>query len=151
MFGEEKYMSAAKEMADKWSKEAVGEKGSYLAFEKEETWGLKYNMVWDRILDFNLFDKSIYEKEAALYLEKMNDYGTPLDNRASYTKLDWIFWTTVLSDNKEYFEKTVDCVYDMICDTDDRVPLCDWYDTVTGKQCEFQNRTVVGGIFINLL
>lgn len=32
-----------------------------------------------------------------------------------------------------------------------RVPMTDWYSTVTSEQIGFQNRTVQGGLFIKLL
>ena len=32
-----------------------------------------------------------------------------------------------------------------------RVPLTDWYDTVSSYKVGFQNRTVQGGLFIKLL
>ena len=32
-----------------------------------------------------------------------------------------------------------------------RVPMTDWYSTVTAQQVGFQNRSVQGGLFIKLL
>lgn len=151
MFDDEKYISSAKEMAKSWSDESANDEATMLAFGIKNSWSLKYNLVWDKLLDLNLFDEAIYEKEIKLYLKKFNQYGVPLDNRKGYTKLDWLIWTTVLTNDKEYFDKVMDSVCDFLCNTSDRVPMSDWYNTETGRQCMFQNRSVVGGIFINLL
>ena len=57
----------------------------------------------------------------------MNAYGIPLDCREDYTKMDWLFWTTVMTDDKEYTNKVIDSVYRFINETTDRVPVTDWY------------------------
>ncbi|WP_299092495.1 DUF5127 domain-containing protein [uncultured Metabacillus sp.] len=41
--------------------------------------------------------------------------------------------------------------WDFLNESPSRVPFTDWYDTITGKQINFQNRSVVGGLFIKFL
>jgi hypothetical protein len=145
------YSSSAKTMAGKWIAMA-GEGDHYkLAFNSPDTWSQKYNLVWDIVLDYNLFPKSVRETEMAFYMKKINRYGLPLDSRADYTKLDWSLWTATLTSNPEQFAAIMDPIYKWINETPSRVPLTDWYDTKTGKQVGFQARSVVGGVFMKAL
>ena len=112
---------------------------------------LKYNIVWDSLLDFNIFSEEIKKNEIELYKTKLNRYGVPLDSRSDYTKLDWLMWSTCIYKDKEYFDLVCQSIVNMINETHDRVPLTDWYYTSTAKHKEFQNRSVVGGLYINML
>ena len=150
--GDEKYMEKAKEYADKWENDAKANHGATrLTFDDGDGWSLKYNMVWDDILNLNIFSKELKQNEVRYYSKKMNRYGVPLDSRADYTKIDWLMWSTKLTDDKKYFDDVCRSIINTINETEDRVPLTDWYFTKTARQVSFQNRTVVGGLFINLL
>ncbi len=149
--GESKYLRIAEQYAKKWEKDAANKEATALTFDQKESWSLKYNMVWDTLLNYNLFSDDVKEKEVKLYLSKFNKYGVPLDSRSDYTKMDWEMWSASLCDNKEYFEKICQAVINTINETDDRVPLSDWYYSSTARHIQFQNRTVVGGLFITLL
>ena len=151
--GESHYAEVAKDMATRWTVDAKRRdgKGWRLAFDREDSWSMKYNIIWDRLLGLGLFDESVGREEIALYLTKMNRYGVPLDNRSDYTKLDWMAWTTVMADNEKYTKKVYESIARMICESEDRVPVTDWYFTEDAKQAEFQARSVVGGFYINLL
>jgi len=152
LFGEEEYINLAKSFAKKWEKEAKNASGgTRLAFDKENTWSLKYNIVWDKLLNLGLFSNEIFEDEIKIYIFKMNEYGIPLDSRSDYTKLDWLCWTTVLTENQEYRGMVFESMMKYINTTPDRTPMTDWYHTLEPRQEMFQNRTVVGGLFINLL
>jgi hypothetical protein len=145
------YRKTAQEFARKWVE--LGAEGDHyrLAFDKPGTWSQKYNLVWDKLLGLNLFSPEIARKEIAFYLTKQNAYGLPLDNRRDYTKLDWVLWTATMAENRADFDKLVTPAWKFANESASRVPLTDWYDTVTGKQQGFQARSVVGGLFIKML
>jgi hypothetical protein len=148
----QEYSTLAKTMAGKWAAMAIEGDHYKLAFNSPGTWSQKYNLVWDKVLDYNLFPKSIRDSEVSFYLTKVNHYGLPLDSRADYTKLDWSIWTATLASRPEQFNAIVDPMYLWMNETPSRVPLTDWYDTkTTGKQIGFQARSVVGGVFIKAL
>ncbi len=144
--------SLAKRLAKQWESDAKASHGATrLAFDKDGTWSLKYNAVWDTLLDFNLFSEEFKQAETKQYLEKLNRYGVPLDNRADYTKPEWEMWTTAITDNKEYFDKLCEALVNMLSETKERVVFTDWYYTSTASQVLFKNRPVVGAMFVHLL
>jgi hypothetical protein len=153
LFDEPQYMEVAKDMADRWVKDAKKQdgKGWRLTFDKDDTWSMKYNIIWDRLLDLGIFDSAVSEEEIEVYISKMNKYGIPLDSRSDYSKVDWMAWTTVMTDNDEYTDMVYKSIAKMICESEDRVPITDWYFTLDGRQAGFQARSVLGGFYINLL
>lgn len=147
----ERFGKKAKYFAKQWVKLADDGDCYRLAFDREGTWSQKYNIVWDKLLDLNLFPREVVEKELAFYQTKLNAYGLPLDNRSDYTKLDWEVWTATLADDREGFDAIMNSVYEYVDKTPSRVPLSDWYYTSDAKQVGFQARAVVGGVFIKLM
>ena len=150
--GDASYMDIAKKYAKQWEIDAKADHvGTRLTFDRPDTWSLKYNIVWDNLLDYGLFSDEIKQNEIKVYMSKMNRYGVPLDCRSDYTKVDWLMWSTCVWNDKEYFYAVCEAISNMINETLDRVPLTDLYYTSTADHRECRNRTVVGGLFIRLL
>jgi hypothetical protein len=141
----------AESFAQQWVAEARDDDRFRLAFDRPGTWSQKYNLVWDRVLGLNLFPEEVKRKEMDHYLKVQNKYGLPLDNRATYTKLDWILWTATLTQDSDDFSALVRPVARFLNETPDRVPMTDWYFTDTGKRRGFTARPVVGGVFMQML
>ncbi len=147
----EQYSRLAKQFAQQWVKEAKDGDHYRLAFDRPGTWSQKYNLVWDRILGLGLFPEHVKRTEMDYYRKVQNKYGLPLDNRATYTKLDWVLWTATLTQDRDDFTALVDPVVKFLNETPDRVPMTDWYFTDTAKRRGFTARPVVGGVFLQML
>jgi hypothetical protein len=145
------YRKLAEGYVRQWQAQADDGDHYRLAFDRPGTWSQKYNLIWDGILDLNLFPPDVRRREIQYYLSRQNVFGLPLDNRKDYTKLDWILWSATLADSRKDFEALLLPVVRFADETPSRVPLTDWYWTSTGQQVGFQARSVVGGVLMKML
>ena len=151
--GYTEYTGIARGMAAGFASTASNGDGTYrLAFDQPDTFSLKYNAVWDRLLGTEIFPEGMFAAECRSYVERrQNAYGVPLDNRSDYTKSDWLVWAATLADDPSIFRSMIARLWQYYNDTPNRTPMTDWYDTLCARQIGFQNRTVQGGLFIKLL
>ena len=146
-----KYTARAAELAKAWRKKAAAGDHYVLAFGKPETWSMKYNLVWDKMLGYDLFDPEIARTEIAWYLRIQSEFGLALDNRKPYTKSDWIVWSATLAETRGDFEALIAPLWKFLDESPSRVPFTDWYGVNDRLVQAFQARSVVGGVFIKLL
>lgn len=142
------------ETAEAYAKQLISltKHNGYLSFAIDDlNWSLKYNLVWDILFDFNLFDKSIYDAESLKYREELNAYGVPLDFRKDFTKTDWMMWASILDASGKNIGLFADCIVQYLNDTKDRNCFTDWYDTKTAKECGFNHRSVQAGLWMPVL
>ncbi|MDR1465466.1 MAG: DUF4965 domain-containing protein [Oscillospiraceae bacterium] len=148
----ERFHTAAKDMAQTWLRTAANEDGSFrLAFDQPGTFSMKYNAIWDLVWGTGLFPAEAMTAETNSYLAHCNAYGLPLDNRADYTKSDWLVWAASLAGTRAAFERLTAPLFRAYRESAARVPLTDWYSTVTAKQIGFQHRSVQGGLWMRML
>jgi hypothetical protein len=147
----DEYLNRARQFASDWVD--IDRNGDHfqLTFDVKDSWSQKYNLVWDKLWGLNLFPAEVRSIEIAYYVGHQRTYGLPLDNRATYTKSDWINWTACLADNDNDFAALISRVYRYANETKSRIPLSDWHETTNGDSVGFRARSVVGGYFMKLL
>ena len=145
-----RWQTRAQELAQGWLRRARKEGGSLLTFDGIG-WSMKYNLVWDLVLDLNLLPREFYRQESESYLQRLNEYGLPLDSRADYTKSDWLVWSACLAQDNDTFRRLIAPLAHYLRTTPTRVPFSDWYNTRTGAFVEFIARSVQGGVYMPLL
>lgn len=58
-----KYIQTAKEYARSWEKNSLSNDHYRLAFDKPDTWSIKYNIVWDKIFGWGTFFDDAFNKQ----------------------------------------------------------------------------------------
>ena len=145
-------MNIAREYGASLIERAKNSDGSFrLAYDKPETYSLKYNSVWDKLWNTEIFPESFYEGEIARYKKELLPYGVPLDSREKYTKSDWLVWAASLASSKEDFEALTDPLWAAYNVMRSYAPMTDWYFCDTSHMRGFRHRTVQGGLFMKLM
>lgn len=145
-----------REVAQERAKELQGiYKGSHMPLsfgDENNSYSLKYNLLWDKLLGYDLFTKEALEQEERSCMEHIDKYGIPLDSRTKLTKTDWMMWMAALSDNSCFVEMIIQAINNYFHSEGAKgKPFPDLYDCVTGETKPFANRTVQGSMFILLL
>jgi hypothetical protein len=117
----------------------------------DDTYSLKYNLAYDKILNTHLFSEKLLNNEINHYLTKVKNFSIPLDHRSDLTKTDWILYVCSLTDDLNIQRKLYKGVTKFLKESLCRVPFSDLYHVECSNIKDFQNRPVQGGIFILLL
>lgn len=142
-----KYLQIADQYVQDWLKLANPNNTDHYRLRYDlEGWSLKYNMVFQNILNLFIFPDSVMQDELAYYLQHLHPYGVPLDVRSDFTKLDWQSWVAAQGSDNDW-DLIINGIYQFAQDTPQRVPLTDWYYTSQPNHQGFQARTVVGGMW----
>lgn len=154
--GEAETGARYRKIAKEFAKEITAFGGKYehlpLTWDADDsTFSLKYNLAFDKIWKLGLFPQSLLDREMDCYLQKMERYGTPLDNRADYTKSDWLMWAASLTEDSDKKKQLIKALNAFLKEAPERMPFGDWYGTKDGKCPSFRARSVQGGCFILLL
>lgn len=145
------YMDIARTMAVEWEKNTRSGDHYRMAFDQEDTWSQKYNLVWNKLLGLNVFPETVAQTEVTFYQTKLNRYGFPLDSRHTRAKADWMVWSASLAADREAFRKLIIPLHRFMNETSARTPMADLINTDQNTIIGFTGRPVVGGYFIRLL
>ncbi|KAI0650359.1 DUF1793-domain-containing protein [Trametes meyenii] len=141
------YSTIAASYVSQWQKFATAADGSHLtlSYGDNDSWGLAYNLLADKLLGTNIFPASIFNTQTNWYSSHANAFGVPLDTRHTYTKSDWEIWTAGLVTSTAVRDLLISSVRKYAADGKSSQPLGDWYETSDGSVEGFRARPVVGG------
>jgi len=144
-------LAAAQSFAQYWQTFASDGNHYRLQYDLQNTWSLKYNLLFMYILDLTgiVFPPSVMSTELAYYETQRNEFGIPLDDRANFTKSDWQAWTGAMGTDEQH-RRVFNDLFNFLDRSPTRVPFSDWYDTHTSEVVGFRARPVIGGMFARM-
>ena len=116
-----------------------------------ESFSLKYNLLFDKLLSLGLFSEECIATESEEYIRRLDTYGVALDSRSGRAKTDWLIWIAAITENEELKREILARICKYMREGSDRIPFGDYYYADTGVRRNFANRTVQGGCFALLL
>jgi hypothetical protein len=144
------YSSKALYYYHQWESYATdpSHKHTTLAYQWRSSWGLLYNIYFDKLLNMGLVSEDLYTMQSNWYPVVSQVYGVPLDSRHHYAKSDWQIWTaaTCHASTRRLF---VNSIAYWLNETVTDGPFSDLYEC-TGRggyppDTTFKARPVVGG------
>ncbi|KAG8715007.1 hypothetical protein FRC11_006163 [Ceratobasidium sp. 423] len=147
-----KYKDIAASYVPRWQNFAHSNEGHLtLNYGNASSWGLVYNLYSDKLLQFNLFPKSVYDMQTGWYGEMGAQYGVALDSRHTYTKSDWEIYSAGTVTDKGTRDVFITRLRDYLANGKNNAPFSDWYDAIWGTVVGFRARPVAGGHFALLV
>ncbi len=152
----EQHMATAKEYAHYWVDMDKASDHYLMEFESSSsTWSLKYNMLWDKLWEWNIFNDDytgdVMAVEIPYYKTKCESWGLPLDGRDKTAKSDWNAWVAAMTDNETDFNYIMDREWKFANECVSRWPLSDWHWTDSPDVRGFRGRSVIGGFWAKVL
>ncbi|KAI2624489.1 DUF1793-domain-containing protein [Xylaria nigripes] len=146
------YADKAKSYYSQWETLAIdpSHKHTTLAYDWRSSWGLLYNIYFDKLLNLGLVDEKLYTMQSDWYPTVSQLFGVPLDSRHAYGKTDWQIWTAATShaDTRRLF---INSIAYWLNEGTTNGPFTDLYQcTGTGSYVDgdfFMARPVAGGHF----
>ena len=123
---------------------------------KDDSFSLKYNLLYQLILNASVFPETVLSTELEYYSTKQSrEYGIPLNDRATFQLTEYQGGLIGMAySNSSVKTQLIDQLYKFANETPSRDPFGDRYDTTTGSQLRplsFIARATIGEIFSLLL
>jgi hypothetical protein len=145
------FISTAQSDVTHWLQVAGAGNHYSMVYNQPNTWSLKYNLVWDKILGLNLFPTSVASTEIAYYKQVKQTYGVSVQSSTNTAKTDWELWAATLATNLADFQTLITPIYNYMNTTGSRQPMQDSYNVTNVNSGGFKARSVIGGVFIRLM
>ncbi len=94
---------------------ADGDDHYRIAFDRPNTWSQKYNFIWDKLLDLDIFSPQKWQgRKSPITGHGWSDSSRPLDSPyPPHQDRDWSLWIATMAKEPADFEAIVSPIYDL--------------------------------------